>query len=504
MATVSQGGFFTLTEHTSLGALAPNYRVYTYIAGTTTHKNAYIDQTGNTAHTYTSDGGGGQYIATNARGELPAPLYLTTGAYDITVKTDTGSTVRTRRIEPTVDYDLALRADLAASSGSSIVGFLQAGTGAVARTVQSKLREILTSADFSGKYVQSTALGVGALDSVTTGYANTAVGEEALTANTTGIGNVAIGFQALKANTTGGQVSGNVAIGTTSMVSNTTGDNNTAIGTDSLFENDTGSNNTAIGSNALGFGKGGGSNTAVGWQALFHGAAASDNTAVGLTAAATLLSGVDNVALGVSALFGASAATGNVACGAYALFSALGSGNVALGYKAGLWETGSNSFYVDNMDRINTAGDKAGALFYGTFNATPASQTLTINATVTVSETLKLRSSAGLAKFATDMTGNTKLSIANNATAQPFGAANNFSGLIIIKEDNGGATGVFLVGGNTTVTLVSQSQTSFTITAATGGKSNVYLDGSNFLTIENKNGSTNTYQVMALRMSTGL
>jgi len=150
MATVSQGGFFTLTEHTSLGALAPNYRVYTYIAGTTTHKNAYIDQTGNTAHTYTSDGGGGQYIATNARGELPAPLYLTTGAYDITVKTDTGSTVRTRRIEPIVDYDLALRADLAASSGSSIVGFLQAGTGAVARLMQDKARERVSIVDYGG------------------------------------------------------------------------------------------------------------------------------------------------------------------------------------------------------------------------------------------------------------------------------------------------------------------------------------------------------------------
>jgi hypothetical protein len=41
-----------------------------------------------------------------------------------------------------------LRADLAANSGSSLVGFLQAGTGAVARTVQSKMRDKISVLDF--------------------------------------------------------------------------------------------------------------------------------------------------------------------------------------------------------------------------------------------------------------------------------------------------------------------------------------------------------------------
>ena len=49
---------------------------------------------------------------------------------------------------------------------------------------------------------------------------------------------------------------------------------------------------------------------------------------------------------------------------------------------AGRYELGSNAFYVDNQNRTNTAGDKAGALLYGTFNETAASQTLTINAAV--------------------------------------------------------------------------------------------------------------------------
>lgn len=42
-----------------------------------------------------------------------------------------------------------LRADLAASSGASLVGFIQSGAGPVARTVQSKLRDFISVKDFS-------------------------------------------------------------------------------------------------------------------------------------------------------------------------------------------------------------------------------------------------------------------------------------------------------------------------------------------------------------------
>ena len=47
-------------------------------------------------------------------------------------------------------------ATLAASSGSSLVGFLQAGTGAVATTVQTKLREMVSVKDFGAKGDGST------------------------------------------------------------------------------------------------------------------------------------------------------------------------------------------------------------------------------------------------------------------------------------------------------------------------------------------------------------
>jgi hypothetical protein len=42
----------------------------------------------------------------------------------------------------------ATLAQLAASGGSNLVGFLQAGTGAVATTVQAKLRESVSVFDF--------------------------------------------------------------------------------------------------------------------------------------------------------------------------------------------------------------------------------------------------------------------------------------------------------------------------------------------------------------------
>lgn len=44
--------------------------------------------------------------------------------------------------------DPSLRADLATTGGSSLVGFLQAGTGAVTRTAQAKMRDVVSVKDF--------------------------------------------------------------------------------------------------------------------------------------------------------------------------------------------------------------------------------------------------------------------------------------------------------------------------------------------------------------------
>jgi len=159
MATsVSQPGMFTLQAFTSLGALMASGRLYTYAQGTTTKKVAYTEATGTTAHTYTSDGVGGEYIALDSRGELPAPLYLTTGAYDITLKTASGSTVWTRRADPT-------GSDLAASTGATLVGFVQAGSGAVATTAQVKMRQTVSAWDFmTSAQIADVSARTGAVD----------------------------------------------------------------------------------------------------------------------------------------------------------------------------------------------------------------------------------------------------------------------------------------------------------------------------------------------------
>jgi hypothetical protein len=132
MTTVSQPAYFNLQALDSLGALGVGMRLYTYAQGTTTHKTAYTDAAGTVPFTYTSDGAGGQYIAMDARGELPAPLYLTSGAYDLALKTSAGATVWTRRAE---------------SASSDTTVYTPAGTGAVATDVQTKLRESVSVKD---------------------------------------------------------------------------------------------------------------------------------------------------------------------------------------------------------------------------------------------------------------------------------------------------------------------------------------------------------------------
>lgn len=148
--SASQSGQFNTQEFTDLGVPLVGGRLYTFAYGTTTQKTAYTDHAGTIPHTYTSDGLGGQYIALNARGELPAPIYLAAGSYDLALKTAAGATVWTRRADPVWDIEN----DLSGTGGSSLVGYLPAGTGAVARTVQDELRETVKAT----QYGASTAL----------------------------------------------------------------------------------------------------------------------------------------------------------------------------------------------------------------------------------------------------------------------------------------------------------------------------------------------------------
>lgn len=151
MASLS--GVYNAQNFTNIGALMVGGRLYTYSAGTTTHKVAYTDAAAAVPHTYTSDGIGGQYIALDARGELPAPLFLTSGSYDIALKTSAGATVWTRRAAGQSDAAETLQTNLASSASSSVgagmIGWIRSATGAVATTVYRWMqRTAATAFDF--------------------------------------------------------------------------------------------------------------------------------------------------------------------------------------------------------------------------------------------------------------------------------------------------------------------------------------------------------------------
>jgi hypothetical protein len=149
--SASQPANFNLQEFTDAGQLLFGGRLYTYFHGTTVLKVAYTDQAGTIPHTYTSDGLGGQYIALDARGELPAPLYMTSGSYDLTLKRIDGSIVWSREATGVENGLKLFSTSLANADGANLLGFLQSGFGAKRRTGQDKLREWKTPEDFGAK-----------------------------------------------------------------------------------------------------------------------------------------------------------------------------------------------------------------------------------------------------------------------------------------------------------------------------------------------------------------
>lgn len=151
----SLSGVFNLQEFTDFGLLGAGMRLYTYAPATTTLKVAYTDEAGTIPHTYTNDGSGGQYIGLNSRGELPAPLFLASGGYDLTLKTVLGVTVWTRRAvgstDAAVGVDTAIRSDFANTTdptkGDADLGVKQPFAGAIARTQHDHNAEFVTMGD---------------------------------------------------------------------------------------------------------------------------------------------------------------------------------------------------------------------------------------------------------------------------------------------------------------------------------------------------------------------
>lgn len=115
--------------------------VYTYTAGTTTPQAAYTTSAGSIAHS--------NPIVLDSAGRVSSggEIWLTDAvAYKFVLKTATSTTIGT--YDNITGNSSGIYAAFADSSGASLVGYLPSGTGAVATTVQAKLRQSVSVKDF--------------------------------------------------------------------------------------------------------------------------------------------------------------------------------------------------------------------------------------------------------------------------------------------------------------------------------------------------------------------
>lgn len=386
--TASLSGVFNLQVETDAGVPAASYRLYTYSAGTTTLKTAYTDAAASVPHTYTADGLGGQYIALDARGELPAPLFLTSGGYDLALKTPAGATVWTRRAygldDNSATLDAALRAELAANNNAAkgagliaygpTVAYATSTVGArVNKAGHASATNVLlgygaaNDASLTGTVgYRTTAVGVGAGaaigSAVTAGGSNAWFGYGSGNLNTEGSGNCAYGALALPANTTGDHSN---AFGYRTLDKQTTGTQNNVFGFEGMFSLTAGNNNCGFGESVLHTMTSGNGNCAFGMQALRSKTTGDYSTAYGFQAAYNETTAVGNVAVGKEALYNFTSQGGNTALGYEAGRGAAGGvNNTMVGYQAATAINGgtyNSTFGYSAHLRLTTGGSNVAA-----------------------------------------------------------------------------------------------------------------------------------------------
>lgn len=111
--------------------------LYTYAAGTTTPQATYTTSAGSIANA--------NPIVLDSAGRTANEIWLTNGStYKFILNTSTGTQIGSYdNIAGVNDFS-----SFSASSGSSLIGYIQSGAGAVAETVQTKLRESISVKDF--------------------------------------------------------------------------------------------------------------------------------------------------------------------------------------------------------------------------------------------------------------------------------------------------------------------------------------------------------------------
>ena len=222
----------------------------------------------------------------------------------------------------------------------------------------------------------NTAIGKGALDSLTTGDYNTAVGRHALSAVTSGNYNVALGWYAASEHST--STEGIVAIGH-SAGKTSTANGNVLVGHRALENDSSGGSNIVIGHWAaqqtenmwtsvyLGYFAGygnsstsntGDSNIGIGYEAHRNHTTGSSNIAIGKASLKQATTGTRNIAIGEGALEMPNTENDNLAIGIDAMGGGVSGGeyNVSVGNYSG----GANALNNLSADESVFVGYKAG------------------------------------------------------------------------------------------------------------------------------------------------
>ena len=223
----------------------------------------------------------------------------------------------------------------AMSGGASAINDLTDGKSGGTGFTDSMILGHETTGSLSADAIRNTAVGIQAMDAITTGDNNTAIGYKALTDNNTGYTNTAVGGWALESNTTGYN---NVAVGFGAMADGTANYESVAVGYEALHKAASGTRNTAVGEGAMFSQTSGGYNTALGRGAMRYGTSGSGNTGLGTDALSGVHDGQDNTAVGYRAMYNSSGGTNdyNTAVGHEALYGiSTGDNNTAVGHQSG-------------------------------------------------------------------------------------------------------------------------------------------------------------------------
>lgn len=139
----------------------------------------------------------------------------------------------------------------------------------------------------------------------------------------------------------------------------------------------------------------------------------------------------------------------------------------------------SSNFQIGNLGTYALSLDTSGNTTFGG-KIIPQTMTGTISST------------------SVDASSGTTFNITTGATATPSGNANNFSGLMVIKNTSSGHMALVLTAGSTMV-IVSQDATEFTTSSTPGASNTGIFLSSQVITMKNGFATTQTYIVWGLR-----